>query len=1584
MDYFSPATRDWFDRAFAAPTEVQREGWPRIAAGEHALLIAPTGSGKTLAAFLYALDRVGRLGGEGAESAGSAGADDVQPGVRVLYVSPLKALVYDIERNLRTPLAGIEANAKRLGERYRHPRVDVRTGDTPQTDRRRQIRDPGEIMVTTPESLYLLLGGQARETFRTVQWVIIDEIHAMAATKRGAHLALSLERLSQVADADPQRIGLSATARPAEEVARFLGGDRPVTVIDAHVAPKLDLEVVVPVEDMTRPVVETDDDEGYVVIEEGEEPPGSLMLAEEEETTRQYGIWPAVYPRLLDLIRSHTTTIIFVNSRGLAERLAQRLNEAAGEELVRSHHGSLAHEQRQHVEEALKAGTLPAIVATSSLELGIDMGAVDLVVLVESPGSVASGLQRVGRAGHQVGEPSIGRVFPKHRGDLLEAAIVAQRMRAGAIEELRVPKNPLDVLAQHIVAMAAVQDWRIEDLKALVRRSANFTELPDSALTGVLDMLSGLYPSTEFSELRPRITWDRERDVVSGRRGARMLAAVNAGTIPDRGLFGVYLGEDGPRVGELDEEMVHESQPGQTFTLGATTWRIQDITRDRVIVEPAPGEPGRLPFWKGEGPGRPLELGRALGAFTREVGERLDRSRRASGRDVGVRGPGTGAGTGARSHSASDSRSDSDSDSDSRPRLDSSTSNQIQAEDTHEAEVAAWLTAEYGLDEWAASNLVGYVADQEWATGTLPTDRDITIERFRDELGDWRVCILTPFGSRIHAPWALAIRGLVSERVGYDVQAVWSDDGIVLTLAAGDEPPELDMLIPDAEELEDRVVEELAASPLFASQFRENAARALLLPRRRPGQRTPLFAQRLRAQKLMGVAMQYPSFPIVMETYRSSLQDVFDVPALKDVLKRVETREVRVHEVETASASPFARSLVYAYVAAYLYEGDTPAAERRAQALSVDMALLRELLGEADLRELLDGEVIREVEDALQRRSAGRRIHHADALHDALRELGDLTDEELRARTDADGRESGEPSASWLPGLQSARRIARVRVAGRDAWIAIEDVGLYRDALGVAPPAGVASAYLEPVEDPVEQLLSRYARTHGPFTAAEVAERFGLTAAQVRSLLKTVADRDRLVRGEFRPDAEGEEWVEPDVLRRIKRRTIAKLRGQVAPVDPEVLARFLPAWHRVAGDRHETLEEAIAQLEGIPLSYRELVRMILPSRVHDFDPGMLDELGAMGWLVWVGHSPLRSDDGRVLLYRRDRVDRLLIPPSLDEAEELVESYDDRHRRILDHLASRGASFHGELAAALPDVGEEKLLEAVWDLVWAGLVSNDTFAALRHLGSGGRGSGRQGRGGGRGRGGRASARSRRRAINPPRSSLLHGGGGHGGPGGRWSLVRDLVRNPVSSTERAAAWASTLLDRHGIVARETASVEALGGGFSSVYRVFRSLEEQGKVRRGYFVEGLGGAQFAYPGLVDRLRRVRDGESEGEVVALAATDPANPYGWLLPWPALTDEGGRGRDPTRSTGSAVVLVDGSPVLFLDRKGKRLRTFEDAEREDVERALPALRTVAARQPRRSLSLEEVDGEPAFRADLLEVMEAAGFTADYRYVRVPG
>lgn len=1529
MQQFTETTRRWFEAAFAQPTEVQRLGWERIAAGEHTLLIAPTGSGKTLAAFLYAIDRLTSL------------PADAERGVRVVYISPLKALAYDIDRNLRVPLAGIRRSAGEaaIGREVesaaavavvpapplvRLPRVDVRTGDTPPEDRRRQAKDPAEILVTTPESLYLILGSQARETLRTVRWVIVDEIHAVAATKRGSHLSLSLERLAALTDEEPQRIGLSATARPASEVARFLGGDRQVSIVDTHRPPALDLQVVVTVDDMTRPVVETEDG-GFAVLGEDQPGSGSLMLADHDEATRTYGIWPAVYPRLVELIRAHRSTIVFVNSRGLCERLAQRLNELAGEELVRAHHGSVAQSQRRDIEEALKAGQIPAIVATSSLELGIDMGAVDLVILVESPGAVSRGLQRIGRAGHGVGETSIGRIFPKHRGDLLEATIVAKRMRDGAIEALRVPRNPLDVLAQHIVAMTAVQDWHVPDLARVVRRSASFHALPDDALRGVLDMLAGLYPSHDFADLRPRLKWDREHDLLEGRRSARMLAAVNAGTIPDRGLYGVYLGDDGPRIGELDEEMVHEITAGQTFTLGATTWRIQRINRNRVIVEHAPGEAGKLPFWKGEGPGRPLELGQALGAMTRTLA--------------------------------------------ALPRADAE----------------AVLGDEFGLDERAARNLLDYLEEQREITGTLPTDRDITVERFRDELGDWRVCILTPFGARVHAPWALALRAIVSERVGYDVQAVWSDDGIVLTIADGDEPPDAALLVPDANEIEERLLLELPRSPIFAAEFRENAARALLLPRRRPGQRTPLFAQRLRAQKLMEIALQYPSFPIVVETFRSCMQDVFDVPALREVLRAVEGGSVRINEVETAFASPFARSLVFAYVAAYLYEGDSPAAERRAQALSVDVKLLRELLGEADLRELLDASIIEQVEAQLQRHAPGRRARHADDLHDVLRQLGDLTEAEITERVEAPDAPQ-EVAGGMLRELRSSRRAVSVRVAGRDAWIAIEDAALYRDALGVAPPQGIASVFLDTVPDPVDALLLRWARTHGPFTTARVADRYAIVPAQAEALLQRMAADGRLLHGEFTPGASGVEWCEPDVLRQIKRRTIAMLRGQVAPVSREVLGRFLPSWHRLAAfDPHERLEDAIIQLEGIPLSYRDLVRMILPARVRAFRPEQLDELGALGWLVWTGHSPLRGDDGRIVLYRRERVDRLLIPVDEAEASATIDGFDERHRTILDRLARRGASFHAELMASLPAHDPNAVLEAVWDLVWAGLITNDTFAALRSLGARPRASRQRAERprtlGIPGERAEAAAPQRRRLPRGWWRATQQKGAPAAAVGGRWSLVRDLVHEEISSTERAHAWAATLLDRHGIVARETAQVEALGGGFGSVYNVLRSMEEAGRIRRGYFVEGLGGAQFAYPGIVDRLRRERDAASENTVVALAATDPANPWGWLLPWPALaTDDAARGA--RRAAGSVVILLDGVPILFLDRDGRRLRIFADATEGDIVRALPALRDVARTRPSRTLNIERIGSEPAIRSPLAALLTEAGFRLDYRYLRL--
>ncbi len=1537
---FSEPTRRWFERTFEQPTRVQRLGWPRLAAGEHSLLLAPTGSGKTLAAFLWSLDRCFAL------------SSDADRGVRVLYVSPLKALVYDIERNLRAPLVGIQQAAQQLGQAVRVPRVDVRTGDTPAADRRRQLREPGEIMATTPESLFLLLGSRAAETLRTVHTVIIDEIHAVAPSKRGAHLALSLERLSELTRGDdpngpePQRIGLSATVDPPEEAARFLGGDRSVSIVDASEPAHVVLQIVVPVPDMENPP--------QVAPSTG----GSIFDPIEPVAPREQGLWPSIYPRLLDLIEEHRSTIIFTNSRGLCERLAQRLNELWHErrseldsetglaeenetEPVRAHHGSVSHGKRAEIEDALKAGSLRGIVATSSLELGIDMGAVDLVVLVESPGSVASGLQRVGRSGHSVGELSEGVIVPKFRGDLLECAVIAERMEKGAIEPIRIPMNALDVLAQQLVAMCAEHARSLDELLALVRRSHPYRELTREAFVAVLDMLSGRYPSEEFADLRPRLSWDRSRDLLSPRRGAATLVRLNAGTIPDRGLYGVYLGEDGPRLGELDEEMVHESRKGDTFYLGASTWRVLDITRDRVVVAPAPGEPGRMPFWRGEGPGRPIELGRALGAFLRRLGS------------------------------------------------------------LNEGEALKYLSSETPLDDNAVSNLYQYVAEQKEHTGTLPTDRAITVERFRDELGDWRICILTPFGSRVHAPWAMALEQRLSTQAGFAIETMYTDDGIVLRLADGDDLPALDQLVPDPEDIEELIVDQVGNSALFASLFRENAARALLLPRRRPGKRTALWQQRLRAKNLLAVVRGYPDFPIVLETYRQCLRDVFDLPSLIELLQAIRRREVRVDDVETPSASPFARSLVFSFVGQYLYELDAPLAERKAQALTLDRALLRELLGQEELRDLLDAEVIEEVELELQGLAYERRARSADELHDLLRRVGDLTGEEIAARcgfvregdrvSEGPDSEGGDapPIDEWLARLARERRSVSVAVSGERRFIAAEDAARYRDALGIQPPPGLPEALLEPVESPLESLLRRYARSRGPFTTGQVAERFGLMAAQVEPLLENLLRQGRLVRAEIRPGGHGLEWCDAEILRRIKRRTLARLRREVAAVEAPVLARFLPRWHgssylldsgssgtsrRDNGPRtaQARLDEVLAQLEGLPLPWSSLHREILPARIPGFETRQLDLLAASGELVWVGAGALGARDGRVALYRRDRVRELLEPPSEYELPS------DLHGAILDYLEHRGASFTAELEAKVWAESDARQAAAhrielettLWDLVWAGLITNDTFLPFASLGQrrprqalGAPGSVRRGVR-------RAIGRSGRRDVLA---------------GGRWSRVEDLLvvgDDSPTATERSWALVQMLLERYGVVSREAALAEEIEGGFQRLYPVLQEMEDAGRVRRGYFVEGLSGRQFALAGAVDRLRSERESErSEDAVVeALLTIDPANPWGALLPWPQRNaDQGAR---PRRVAGSWLVCRGGEPMLYLESSGRSLLSFRQfadlVEARRADRVVEALADVARRRRKRSLLIEKIDGLPAAESRWAGVLLENGFQREYR------
>jgi ATP-dependent Lhr-like helicase len=1388
---FGAAARAWFSRELGTPTPVQARGWDAIARGKHTLMCAPTGSGKTLAAFFHAIDRL-------------AHAPPVE-GTRVVYVSPIKALAYDIEKNLRQPLAGMGLSLV----------VDVRTGDTPAKERERQRKNPGHILVTTPESLYLVLAGRARDRLRAVDTVIIDEIHALAGGKRGVHLGLTLERLAHLTGRDPQRIGLSATQRPLTEVARYLGGDREVEIVDASTPPALDLQIVVPAADMAQPGTKSEDGGG---------------------------MWPLLYPRLCDEILAHRQTIVFVNSRRLAERVAEQIGElavargaaASGSEFIRAHHGSIARAQRVEIEEGLKTGRLRAITATSSLELGIDIGAVDLVLQVESPGSVARGLQRIGRAGHHVGGTSIGRIFPKFRGDLLEATVVAHEMRAGNIEAIRVPDAALDVLAQQIVAMVGVEPWHVPDLERLVRRAASYRDLPRDALVAVLDMLDGRYPSDRFAELRPRLTWDRRADTIVGRRGARLLSVISGGTIPDRGLYGVHVGPTGPRVGELDEEMVAESRKGETFLLGATTWRIEDITRDRVIVSPAPGEPGKLPFWRADGPGRPVELGRALGAFCRELDERL-----------------TG---------------------DPRP----------------------WLSHDYGLDAYAADNLCRYLAEQRAHAGAVPTDRALVIERFRDELGDPRACILSPFGSRVHAPWALALARRLEDRLGYPVHPLWTDDGIALRFAEGDALPSDEDLIPDPDHIERTLVDELSRSSLFASHFRENAARALLLPRRRPGQRTPLWAQRLRAQQLMSVALEFPSFPITLETYREVLRDVFDVPALLDVLRSIRDGSIRVEPAATQTASPFARSLVFDYVAAFLYEGDAPIAERKAQALTLDRDLLRELIGGGELRELLDETVLAEVESELQGTAEDRRARDADEVIDLLRRVGDLSRDELAARS----------TGVAVDPLVAAGRAA---VHG-DRVIAIEDEPRYRDVPGS-----------------LESLVLRYARTHGPFTTAQLAAHFHVATAHLELLLDALEARGLLVRGELRPGGTAKDSCDPDVLRQLRRRTLAKLRAAVAPVASRVYAEFLPRWHNVDTPRRgvHALRDAIVRLEGVALPLAELELRILPARVLDYHAHMLDELGATGELAWIGAS-----DKRVVLVRRDRA-RSLAPEAPPPTHPIASA-------IVAHLARAGASFLVAIEQAIAGPRAD-VSAALWDLVWSGVVTNDTFAPLRSL---------------------HAPKGRRTAA-------------HASMGGRWSLVASLGPAPTATT-RVHTYASGLLERWGIASRAGARADDVPGGFAAVGDVLRAMEDAGTVRRGYFVEHLEGAQFAWPAAVERLRATP--ARAPRVDTLAALDPANAWGAALPWPALRDPDAR---PARRAGASVVQVGGEFALWVEPRARRIATAADVSAETIELALAiGVPLLAARTRRRELLVETIDGEAAARSPHCRALTNA--RADYR------
>ncbi len=1632
LDRFSAPTRAWFASSFATPTTAQAQAWRSISAGGHTLVVAPTGSGKTLSAFLWALDRL----------AVSPPPQDPLRRCRVLYISPLKALAVDVERNLRSPLVGIAHAAARMGLPPPQVSVAVRSGDTPPHDRREFLRHPSDILITTPESLFLLLTSQARQRLAGVDTVILDEVHAVAGTKRGAHLAVTLARLDALTATPAQRIGLSATVRPVSAVSDFLGGGAAVQVIQPVTTKEWDLQVVVPVPDLTdldsagnRPGGSVGDEESVGLARPAVGSGASVAEAVGDPRARA-SIWPHVEERITDLVASHRSTLVFANSRRLAERLTARLNDiwherresspgrldgpatagtgpddqpcdahcvdaaspdgqwpaepgrdgpwlgqhaqhslalaapgdpprrnhrpsspaqlqgqagigsAAPPLLARAHHGSVSRQERALVEEELKAGRLPAVVATSSLELGIDMGAIDLVVQVESPPSVASGVQRVGRAGHQVGAVSRAVLFPTHRGDLVQTAVVVERMRHGLIESLTVPSNPLDVLAQQIVAMCAVDEWSVPRLHDLLRTTAPFRQLSRPVLDAVLDMLAGRYPSDDFAQLRPRIVWDRLADTIVGRPGAQHLAVVSGGTIPDRGLFGVFLASgEGPgrRVGELDEEMVYETRVGDVITLGTTSWRVEEITHDRVLVTPAPGQAGRLPFWKGDAPGRPAELGRAVGEFLREV----------------LALPAAAA----------------------RERVRAS-----------------------GLDEWATDNLLAYLSEQQVATGQVPHDRRIVIERFRDEIGDWRIVVHSPYGASVHAPWALGIAAAMRARFGVEVQALAADDGVVLRLPDtdledGDNLAELaELICLDPSEVTDVVTAQLGGSALFAARFRECATRALLLPRRRPDRRQALWQQRQRAAALLEVASRFPTFPIVLETMRECLRDVFDVPALVQLMQDIADRRVRVSTVDTAAPSPFARSLLFGYIAQFLYEGDSPLAERRAAALSLDPALLQELLGTgagALLRDLLDPLVVTQTEAGLQLLSPDRQADSLEAIVDVIRRVGPVSTPGVHERCAPERRDE---LPGWLAQLVADRRVMEIRIAGRPRWAVVEDAARLRDGLGVALPVGLPPTLLEPTDDPLGQLAARFARTHGPFTAHHVAAWLGIGPAMATEVLRRLVSTGRLVEGQLRPpgcgppdlgfDSEpvptgGSDYCDVEVLRTLRRRSLAALRSEVEPVTAAELARFLPSWHGIGGSERgvDALLRAVEQLSGSLLAASSLETLVLPARVSGYTPSLLDELLAVGEITWQGHAQLPGGDGWLSLHLGETA-----PLTVRAVRPIERS--PLHEAVLDTLGSGAGFFFTTLAQAVHSPSERALAEVIGELLWAGYLTNDSLAPIR-AGLATRAARAHPRAGGRGPL-RRSSRALGSLGHRPRlaSGAAAARSAPAGMAGRWSLLTPPEPDP---TVRAYATAEVLLDRHGVLTRGAVAMEDYPGGFAGIYRVLTAAEDSGRVRRGYFVEGLGGAQFASAVAVDDLRGWRS-ERPGRTppstaLVLAASDPANPYGAALPWPAA----GRAADdptpgshrPGRKAGSLVVLSDGRLIFYLERGGRSLLSFtEDAKQ--LAAGAQALAQAVQLGALGRLSVERADGAALLGSDhpVIQALTVNGFHLTPRGLRL--